>query len=212
LRGFLTVLLLTLLSIYFLGASLLKLPFIQIKRYDVYGLRPSELPKVEELLREKGKLLLVLPEELLLKEVNRVFYNRFKSVELKRHFGLDGASLVLVFHRREPFALLKTPEGSALVDEEGVVFVDEGARPGLVLSLKTDKPFKKYWPVIKRLLSGGRELTLEKHRSLLKAEGKLFVLPSVELLTGRHARLVEYAKGTEGKEIDLRYESFILLR
>jgi len=197
-----------------LGASLLKLPFLQIKRYDLYGLRPSELPAVESFLREKGKLLLLLGEESLLKELNHLFSNRFKGVELRRTFTAEGVEVSLRFLRRKPYALLKSPEGDFLVDEGGNLFKDEGASAERLLKVRKLTDVKKRWPVLKGLLSFSGKVQLKEDRTVLKEGGRSFYLPPLEMLSSKHLKLLRFAKekAREGKEIDLRYKSFILLR
>jgi len=169
---------------------------------------------VERFIREKGKLILLLSEEELLKELNHIFTNRFKEARLERKFTLEGIEVSLHLSRRKPYALLKSSEGEFLIDEEGTLFRDEGVSVKRLLKAERVPDLKRRWNLLKGLLTFSGEVHLREGKTVLKEKGRSFYLPPLELVSSRHLKLLQYAreKVREGKEIDLRYKSFILLR
>jgi len=208
------IIFLTLLTTYFLATLLLKAPFFQIKDYRVYGITEKEFPIIKEKIHSLGRALTLLPEEKLLKEFNEIAGNRFREVRVRKHFSQEGISVELEFVRREAYARVRTGRRELLVDEEGTFFEDEQQRPERVLKTPSLDVVQEYWPLLKEVLSIGQVVSLGRGSTVVRVGTRKYILPPPSQLTPRNLKALRYAvkKGFEGKEIDLRYKSFILLR
>jgi len=214
LRGILGIVFLTLLTIYFLTTLVLKVPILQVKGYNVYGITEKELPLIREKIHALGRSFPFLSEEKLLKEFNEVAENRFREVRVRKHFSEDGIRVDIEFVRREAVATVSYGRKKYLIDNEGELFEDETQKPERVIKTYSLSLVKDRWQLLKEVIAVGEEVHVKRSYVKVIRGKRAYILPPLTLLEEKDLRVLRYAveKRFEGKEIDLRYKSFILLR
>ncbi|NPA33268.1 MAG: hypothetical protein GXO04_06545 [Aquificae bacterium] len=200
--------------IYIFGILLFKIPLFELKRVEVYGVKESEFPVLEEEIARLGRRLLFLPEDILLRRLNELFSNRFESVELRRRFSFEGSVVELFLNRREALARVFMSGKELLIDPEGVIFFDENQKPGYLIVVKSEERFLPAKALVLSLLSYGREVRVLGNKTLVLDRGRRLILPPADSIGEKELLLLERLGrlGGEHREIDMRYKSFILLR
>ncbi len=213
-RGVLGAVLLSIIALYLLSFMIVKLPFFSVREYSVVGIRSDERSILRDYLRSVGNRIILLPESVISKDLNKKFGNRFKSISVKKEFTRKGVVINLKFNRRIPVAKVILGREVYLIDKNGSVFRDKVYNNLPSINVRTQKELKSLGKKLALLARFGDKVIISSDKVIIKRRSKKYIMPSIKLIGRREIEILRYAlqKNLRAKVIDLRYKKFILLR